>query len=231
MHLTKKLISKNSKIYDDYYKDGIIDGWNIEDKEYSYKYFFKIQDFSNRSFKNASVLDVGCGSGDLVPYLRNLKIGRYLGIDIYEPAIKIAKKKYPNENFIVGDLLKKKFHRFDFVICSGALSTNLKLSKEKNLKIKTSRTPNNYDFLKSMVEKMWSLSKYGITFNCFTSDTEGKASHIFYYNLNKLKKICLEILKDKGFLKILKNPLKNKFGPDENQITVYLIRDLKLGVT
>lgn len=228
MRLTKHLISKNSKIYDDYYKDGIIDGWDDSDKEYSYKYFFKIQNFSNRDFKNSSVLDVGCGSGDLVPYLRNVKIEKYLGIDIYEPAIKIAKKKYPNENFQNCDLLKKNFHKFDFVICSGALSTNLTTPKNKTTAKTTTKlispVVSNYDFIKTMLEKMWSLSKYGVTFNCFTNDTEGKASHIFYYNLNKLRKICLGILGNEGFLKILKNPLKNEFGPDEKQITVYLIR-------
>lgn len=46
-----------------------------------------------RYFPNGSVLDVGCGEGTLVDFLRDKQKDKYLGIDISSEAIKIAKRK------------------------------------------------------------------------------------------------------------------------------------------
>ena len=66
--------------------------------------------------ENSSILEIGCGTGDTV---NSLKPSRGVGIDISPEMIKIAKGKYPQYNFIVGDaenlLIDKKF---DFVIMS-----------------------------------------------------------------------------------------------------------------
>jgi 2-polyprenyl-3-methyl-5-hydroxy-6-metoxy-1,4-benzoquinol methylase len=47
------------------------------------------------------VLDVGCGEGLLSDYLTEEQRKHYTGIDISREAIKIAKKKRPNRNFVV----------------------------------------------------------------------------------------------------------------------------------
>ena len=54
--------------------------------------------------KDLKVIDVGCGFGFFVNQLNKNKI-QTLGVDISETAIKNAKKKFPNCDFVVGDLL------------------------------------------------------------------------------------------------------------------------------
>lgn len=82
----------------------------------------------NINFDHKTVLDVGCGMGDLLPYIfakgENFK---YLGIDKVEEFIKIARKRYAGFEFKVVDLfagdLKEK--KFDVVLCCGALNAKV----------------------------------------------------------------------------------------------------------
>jgi len=56
-----------------------------------------------------SWLDVGCGTADFLSYLREMRIGGdYLGVDIYEPAIEFAARRYKEDDaasFITRDVL------------------------------------------------------------------------------------------------------------------------------
>lgn len=78
-------------------------------------------------FENKSVLDVGCGFGDIIPFIeKKTKKFDYLGVDLVEEIVLEARKQYPNYKFIVGDYfadpMKKKF---DIVLTSGTLNGNL----------------------------------------------------------------------------------------------------------
>ncbi len=73
--------------------------------------------------KGSKILDVGTGTGILIPYLRE-KIGeqgKIIAIDVSDKMLEIATKKYPNENvsFICGDILEAALpiEYFEFTIC------------------------------------------------------------------------------------------------------------------
>ncbi len=73
--------------------------------------------------KGSKVLDVGTGTGILIPYLRE-KIGeqgKIIAIDFSDKMLEIAKKKYPNDNvsFICGDILETSLpiEYFESIIC------------------------------------------------------------------------------------------------------------------
>jgi SAM-dependent methyltransferase len=72
-----------------------------------------------------SVLDAGCGMGDLLPFLYAKSTGfRYLGIDANQGFIEIAKKRYEGHNFKHGDPFKAKVGDFDVVLSSGVMNGN-----------------------------------------------------------------------------------------------------------
>lgn len=54
------------------------------------------------------ILDLGCGNGRLYSTIVSEKID-YAGIDFSEELIKIAQKKYPEGDFMVGDILNLPF--------------------------------------------------------------------------------------------------------------------------
>jgi 2-polyprenyl-3-methyl-5-hydroxy-6-metoxy-1,4-benzoquinol methylase len=69
------------------------------------------------------VLDVGCGNGRLLEALKGKEV-QYLGVDNSTELIKIARRNYPEEKFVMGDLLdlrKIPAHNFDYVFCLAVL--------------------------------------------------------------------------------------------------------------
>src|SRR6266404_4595412 len=72
-----------------------------------------------------SVLDAGCGMGDLLPYLYSKSTSfKYLGVDKTPGFVEIAKKRYEGHNFKVGDPFNKKLGEFDVVFSSGVMNGN-----------------------------------------------------------------------------------------------------------
>lgn len=62
----------------------------------------------------SSILDVGCGTGDLLPYLRSRGwVGRYVGVDIVPGFIEGCQTHYddPDAFFVCGDFTDRKFRK------------------------------------------------------------------------------------------------------------------------
>jgi len=88
--------------------------------------YFHDQDFRFLSFlipEGASILDIGCGVGDI---LASLKPSRGLGIDISKEMVNKAQHLYPDYEFIVGDIEDSNFIEsfsevFDYIILSDTI--------------------------------------------------------------------------------------------------------------
>ncbi|HET7827777.1 MAG TPA: class I SAM-dependent methyltransferase [Candidatus Saccharimonadales bacterium] len=83
-----------------------------------------------------SVLDVGCGMGDLLPYLYAKSTNfRYLGVDKSAQFIKVAKQRYEGHQFKVGDPFARPEGMFDVVLLSGVMNGNVDnwLAKRKKM--------------------------------------------------------------------------------------------------
>ena len=85
----------------------------------------KIEELCSNVKGGEKVLDLACGNGRLLESLKGKSI-EYLGIDLSEELIKLAKNNYINNDFEVGDLMKlNKFiirnKKYDYVFCLAAL--------------------------------------------------------------------------------------------------------------
>lgn len=76
-------------------------------------------------FDRCSVLDLGCGCGDLKAFLAaRFEDVDYLGIDQVPEFIEVARERYvddPRARFHLGDFAKGELPRVDVVVASGAL--------------------------------------------------------------------------------------------------------------
>jgi len=104
------------------------------------------------------VLDLGCGHGDILPYLN----GRfsnisYLGVDLLPEFVEEANRRHghlANARFVLTDFLTGVLPEVDVVIACGSLNY---------------KTENVLHPLQA-IERMWELARRGVAFNVLDAD-------------------------------------------------------------
>jgi 2-polyprenyl-3-methyl-5-hydroxy-6-metoxy-1,4-benzoquinol methylase len=168
----------NDRFYGYFLRHNQDDGWGDNDKYGNFKLLTDIVNYSGKPLKGTSVLDVGCGTGDLYNYLIQRGVKDYQGIDIYHMSVEYAQMKYPEGNFITSDFLAFETEQsFDYVFSSGALAAVLET--------------NNYEMMAAFIEKMWNLCNVGVAFNFLTREyPKEKDNELFLYDLDEVLKLC-----------------------------------------
>ncbi|HEY3422925.1 MAG TPA: class I SAM-dependent methyltransferase, partial [Methanocellaceae archaeon] len=126
---------------------------------------------------NCSILDVGCGFGDLYGYLSNTGAQvSYTGVDINRNFIKTAREIYPKAQFIEADFEKDIIPgKYDWAMASGIF----------NLKI-----DNNQAFIEHTLKKMYKLSKKGIVADFLRPKAACGCDGLYYQDPDKLLRFC-----------------------------------------
>ncbi len=131
----------------------------------------ELENFLNTS-KIASVLDVGCGFGDMGgDFMKNNYPNiKYTGVDINSKLIEEGKKKYPELDLRCVDIIEDNFNeKFDLVCESGIF--NFKLQSE-----------NQSDYIETMINKMYSLSNCGISLDFMSTFVDFQHDGAFHMN-------------------------------------------------
>jgi len=157
------------------------------------KRFEKILELGD--FQGKSVLDVGCGIGGFLDFLRERTITcDFTGIDINPAMIEKARQLHPEntENFFVCDIIEEDLDRqFDFVTANGPL--NLRFGGNMNMKM-TMR----------LIEQMVKLARTGIVITMTSALTRKPNDQTFYYSpqeiLTETFKFCVNVRLDHTYL-------------------------------
>ncbi len=98
--------------------------WTEKGQRARYEFILSIL----KRFKPRTVLDFGCGFGDLYrPIIELLPEVKYTGIDINHRVVEMAKLRYPEAEFLCMDIEETTFDRsFDITIACGVF--NLKVA-------------------------------------------------------------------------------------------------------
>lgn len=100
-----------------------------------------------------SIMDVGCGLGDLYEYVKaRTGVFTYAGYDISPKMVETAEKRFPETTFMVRDILESKPDpgSFDYVVASGTFNI---------------RVREHDAFLRDMISVMYSACKKAVGFN------------------------------------------------------------------
>ena len=147
-----------------------------------------------------SVIDLGCGLGDLYKYLnkKNNHI-KYLGLDFVEEFIDAANKNLSTNcvDFKVFDILNEEIPQgYDYIILSGVFN---------NIR------EDNWGFMKNALRKMFKSCNKGISFNAMSTYVDYYDEGLFYVDPCKVFDFCKKELGAKV-------TLRNDYVVKENSI-------------
>jgi len=128
---------------------------------------------------NHSILDVGCGYGDLRGYLgERYPSLHYAGIDQAGPFLAVAAERYqlPNTTFLMGDFFNAELPTADYVLLSGSLNYR-------------SSDP---DFIYKMITKLFNASQIACGFNLL-SKINDPGGILVAYDIDKIMNHCLTL--------------------------------------
>lgn len=157
------------------------------------KRFEKILELGD--FQDKTVLDVGCGIGGFLTFLREKGIScEFTGIDINPGMIDKARQLHPEikKNFFVCDIIEEDLDGpFDWVTSNGPL--NLRFDGTLNM-----------DMTMRLVERMYSLARIGIAISMTSALTRKPNDETFYYRpldiLAETFKFCANVRFDHTYL-------------------------------
>lgn len=130
-----------------------------------------------------SVLDLGCGFGDLYAYINEKGFSvDYYGMDINERLIDEAKRRYPDANFLVGDVFENDPGSFDLILSTSTF--NLPLEEE-----------DNYGFVERLFKKLYERSKVGFAVDFLSNYVDYESDEAFHYSPEKVFSIAKQISK------------------------------------
>ncbi len=125
--------------------------------------------------RGKTILDVGCGLGDLVPYLERRTGGdfNYIGIDVAGELVQDARATHGGSNceFSMGDIFSIELPQVDISVLSGALSL-------KRDGIET--------YARDTLRQMIKLSRVAAGLNFLTSYVDFEAPHNQHYQPEKV---------------------------------------------
>jgi len=137
---------------------------------------FKILcDIANDIF-NSNILDVGCGLGHLVDYLKSNQFsGIYKGIDIVAQMILNAKKRHPDSLFECNDIDSIAHNQHDYVLASGIFALT------------------DAQQTKNLIPALFDCAKKGLAFNCLSSLAEEKEDGMYYQIPGDIFHFCKQL--------------------------------------
>jgi SAM-dependent methyltransferase len=123
------------------------------------------------SLEGVSVLDIGCGFGDLLDYFNASERGvvSYTGTDLNPALIEVAQKRHMQAQarfLATTDLSQFETGSLDYVFLSGLF----------NFKIQ-----DNTGFMQDTARESFRIARKGVAFNLLGSYVDFKDDHLFYH--------------------------------------------------
>lgn len=185
MRNNKSIIEKSNELYDksanEFGSSSSAVKWDKQETQYlRFSELVKNIDLQSSS---KSILDVGCGNGELYKFLKLESFcGYYTGYDINDKLLKIARSRFKNIAFNNVDILSRKFSeksKFDYVLMSGVFNLNI-----------GQREGWCFDF----INKMYQLCSSICAFNAISTYVNYQEEHMFYLNPIKTINYCINNL-------------------------------------
>lgn len=163
-------------------KHGICSGavrW--DNPQTQYFRFAELVKYLDLSDQNKSVLDVGCGNGELFKYLNHSGFrGDYTGYDINLGLLEQALYRFPGIKFFNRDVNQiEDYEDFDYVLSSGVFNIDFGQSLE---------------FIHDFIANMFRHARHVLVFNAISTHVNYRDQGMYYIDPSQILRFCLENL-------------------------------------
>jgi len=180
-------------------------------REIQFIRFKKLSEILPRN-QACSILNVGCGFGDLKAYLvqQGFKID-YTGIDLSDDMVRSARFQYPEIKVHQGDLFdfNPDAQQYDFLLLSGALNEVVETDVEGSRQYQGR-------YAKAVIRKLYDSCKQGVAFNLLDARNAWVASRP---DLQSFQPEDID-----AYCKTFANHVSWQDGYVDNDFTVFLYR-------
>jgi len=137
-------------------------GWGSEDSQnVRFQVLTEVGDLRGKS-----LLDVGCGQGYLLDYLKHRGVGTYYcGLDLLPEMVERARTRHPEARFEVGDILNGWDEPFDYVLCSGLNNVD---------------TGRNLETFTRLISRLWEIVRIAGAVNALSAYAPVKDPRSYY---------------------------------------------------
>lgn len=144
------------------------------------------QMWSEIDFNNKSVLDVGCGFGEMAKFMKKRYLSvKYSGVDIIDDFIEEARKNFPDYFFLTQDYFNNPLsEKFDIVMASGTLNSDL------------GSYNSNMEFRKKAIKVMFEHANEVLVFNMLgahPAPEAGESSNVWYADSLEILDYCMSL--------------------------------------
>tara|TARA_B100001094_G_scaffold333420_1_gene411944 strand:- start:5467 stop:6123 length:657 start_codon:yes stop_codon:yes gene_type:complete len=190
-----KLINHYNELFSQFGYSHKTIGWGK--KRHFFRYEILLSKFN---IKNCSLLDFGCGFGDLSDYLIDKSLSVvYNGIDINEKLINEGIKQNPKRNILFSDPLNDGLDKnYDYIISSGVHNTKIS---------------DNLSFIKKTFDLFNSHSNKGFSMNFLSNNCDYFDENLYYSDPSEIIKIAMNYSQ-----KVL---IRHDYMPYEFTVIVY----------
>ena len=130
--------------------------------------------------RTAKVLDFGCGTGHLLDILRTRLgfCGEYVGYDLSEAMIALARTKFPGVRFERRDILADGVPEvFDYVLVSGTFNA---------------RVSDNWGLMTALLRPLFQQTRTALAFNLISSYVDYMNDGLWYASPEQVLRFCKE---------------------------------------
>jgi len=173
--IQNEIIKHYSELYQKFGKTSASLGWPKGRQSLRFKILTEIG-----KINNSKILDVGCGFGDLLSYLKSKKYNiDYHGVDINPIFVDVAKKFHQDGKFYVKDIEKRKFKKkFDWVFAIG-----------------TTNKAANYEYVENLLKEMFRISRKGIAMDFMSTYVDFRRKGSKHFSPEKIFNLAKKMSK------------------------------------
>ena len=132
----------------------------------------------NLDLTDLTLLDVGCGAGDLLEFLTDKQVGaHYLGIDLVGTVVAEARRRHPTGHFLCDNLFSPEStfdQTFDVVYASGVFNLD---------------SGDNRQSLPGQIERLLAHTRQGVVFNLLHARESRRYGDCFYWHPDEVRQI------------------------------------------